>query len=154
MADLAGETGHYELEHYGFSNTVEIRSDWLAPVNIDWNEIANVTLSDGRRIEGGLYVTYHEARSPAIARAIAEEYFRKDYYDQVFNMPYAHDFEPLELSPLNVEYATAYRNRVHHPTVVLQDGTRVLRAYWYQTSKDKLTLDEWAAILARSISED
>ena len=151
MADLARDENSYELENYGFSNTVEIWSDWLAPVNYDWNEIAIAALPDGRRIEGGLYVTYHQARSPAIAKTIAKEYLNKDRYEHAFSLFYENDFEPLELAPLDVEYAVAYTGNLHFPTVILQDGCHVLRAYWYQTSKDKLSPDEWSAILADSI---
>ena len=151
MADLAGDSGSYELQHWGFSNTVEIWSDWLTPVNYDWDEIADVTLPDGRQISGGLYIYYHEARSPALARAIAEEYLRKDRYENTFNLFAENDFKSLDLAPLDVDFSAAYSNELHFPTIVLQDGCHVLRAYWYQTSQNKLSLDEWAAILADSI---
>lgn len=151
LADLAGEGGSYELQSYGFSNTVEVWSDLLAPVNCDWNETADVTLPDGRRISGGLRVYYHETRSPALARAIAEEYVRKDRYDHVFSLLRESRYEPLALGSVEADFAAAYTGSLHFPTLVLQTGNKLLRAEWYQVSEDKLTVDEWAALLAGSI---
>lgn len=150
MEDLAADGG-YALAEMGFSNTVEIWSDFLAPVNYDWNEIADLTLPDGRHISGGLYLSYHEARTPALARAIAQEYIRKDRHDGT-SLFHESKYEPLPLSPLDVDFAAAYTNDLHFPTLVLQNGNKVMRAYWYQTSEDKLSTDEWAALLAASLA--
>lgn len=150
MEDLAAPGGYTRTE-VGFSNTVESWSDWLAPVNYDWGEIAEVTLPDGRHISGGLYLYYHEARTPALARAIAREYVRKDRHDSA-SLFRESTFEPLPLAPLEVDFAEAYTAELHFPTLVLQKGNKVLRAYWYQVSEDKLTVDQWAALLAASLT--
>lgn len=62
IADLA-PGGTYKLDDFGLSNTVEIRSDWLAPTVIHWAEIATVALPDGKTVSGGLYVDYYETVS-------------------------------------------------------------------------------------------
>ena len=69
IADFAA--GDYALQPYAFPNTVHVWSDWLAPVNFAWDELAAVTRSDGTQLEGDLSVDYHEARFPQLAKRLA-----------------------------------------------------------------------------------
>ena len=62
----------------GSVNTVMEWSDWLAPRCIDYNEHAQITLSDGNVLKGGLYVEYFETVSPWVARLIAKDGIRID----------------------------------------------------------------------------
>ena len=43
-------------------------------MSIDWHEQAEILLPDGRTLDGGLSVFYHEAASEAIAARLVKEY--------------------------------------------------------------------------------
>jgi len=140
MADFA-PGGEYTLGGYTPANTVTIRSDLLAPVSIDWHEQAEILLPDGRKLDGGLSVFYHEAANEAIAARLVKEYHNRDRKEK--------HYSDLPLSLEGMDYAAAYTNHLHFPTVLLRKGNVVMRAYFYQVGKeDLLTLEEWAAILA------
>jgi len=122
IADFSPD-GEYSENDFLSSNMVREWSDLLCPYNIDWT---------------------HEAASPWIARAIAHEYFRTDKRSR--------NYEQLDLPPLDVDYAAAYMDSIHLPTIVIQNENKVIHAAFYQTSQDyEMTLGEWAGILAESI---
>lgn len=143
IADFSPD-GEYSENDFLSSNMVREWSDLLCPYNIDWTEIATIKHPDGTSLSGGLYVDYHMAASPWIAEKIAHEYLRTDKHKK--------NFEPLKLPPLDVDYAVAYLDSIHFPTVVLRDGNKVIHATFYQTSQDyEMPLEEWAGILAESL---
>lgn len=125
-------------------NTMREWSDWLAPANYDWNENAALKRSDGTTLEGGLNVDYHEAVNPWIARRLASEYFQQDKCSQNFKL--------IDCPELNADYAVAYINNLHFPTVIIQSGNKVIHASFYQIpSSNTITMEEWTAPLADSI---
>ncbi len=141
IADFAPE-GEYELEDWGFSNTVRIWDDWLSPCSVDWNELAHVSLPDGTTLEGGLYVDYNELPFDWMAAWAAGEYWISDLNKRE---------ETLELPELDVDHAVGYTDGIF-PTVILRQDNKVIHAYFYQTSEDyKMDLDQWVTILAESI---
>lgn len=144
MRDFAGGEGYYRMTMQGFSehfNTVEEWSDWLAPRCIEYNEHAQITMPDGRILEGGLYVEYYETVNQTVARWLAEEYYHIDKRQK--------NYEAIEASALDVEFAAAYRNIVHVPTILVQDGNIVIRAFFYQTSSNyTVAFEEWAGKIA------
>lgn len=143
MADFApgGEYKREEMYFHG-SNTVELRSNLFAPFAAEYHEIADITLSDGRKISGILNIGYYETASPFLARGAAKALYRKDRRDKYFS--------PIEVDIDGVEYFAAYYDMF--PTVVIQDGCRVIRASFSQTGEeDALPLEYWAGILAESI---
>ena len=143
MADFAPD-GEYAPGGYTPANTVTLHSDLLAPVSIDWHEQAEILLPDGRTLDGGLSVFYHEAASEAIAARLVKEYHNRDRKEKHYG--------ELPLSLEGMDYAAAYTNHLHFPTVLLRKGNVVMRAYFYQVGEeDLLTLEEWASILARSL---
>jgi hypothetical protein len=51
-----------------------------------------------------------------------------------------------------IDDAVAYRNDVHMPTLLLRQGSKVMRAMLFQTSESyTLSLEEWAQKMADSI---
>lgn len=143
IADLA-PGGTYTLDDFGLSNTVELRSDWLAPTVIHWSEIATVELPDGRIISGGLYVDYYETVSPWLAREAAREY--------LWLAQHSKDYQMLELPDLGIEYAVGYCDSLHFPTLLLQNGNYFMKVMFYQTSaSDQLPLEDWSYIMAAAI---
>lgn len=142
IADLA-PGGTYTLNDFGFSNTIEIHQDWLAPTVIHWAETASVTLPDGRIVSGGLYVDYYETLSPWLAREAAREYLLAARHEK--------HYEELPLPPLDADLAVGYHNIF--PFLLLQKGNILIKAEFYQTSPDyQIPLDEWTSIMADSIS--
>lgn len=118
-------------------------SDPLAPRNIVWSEHAQVRV-DGERylITGGLEVEYHEMAAPFLARWMARELAQERYTDKEL------DPKP-ELPPLDVDEIEVFQDLF--PTVVLRKGNVAVRAYFYQTSEEALSLEEWVPILAGSL---
>jgi len=159
IADFAGEGADYELTNIGFANTVRRWSDWLAPDNVRWEEIGCVTGADGTRIEGSLYVDYHETVHPRIARGLALEYLRHDRgqvrLTRLFSgeNPFG-EYEGPEPLPISADYAVGYRDDHGSPHVLICQGTRMVRASFHPYSQSEpLTMTQWAAILAESIAE-
>ncbi len=123
---------------FGDINTIEEGRDWVAPRYILYNEHAEVKRADGKMINGGLYVEYCELRNPTLARRCAKEFYLMDR----FRMPFR-SLDPLETPKLDADYAAAYRNGAHFPTVIIQRGNIVVRADFYQTSSNyEMTLGE------------
>ncbi len=148
MQDFAeGVDYSYHMTMHGLSkgfNTIREWSDWLAPRNIDYNEIARITLPDGKSIAGGLYVDFHDTVSPFIAKMVAMEYYNIDKRKR--------DFQLIEIPDLNVDYAVAYQSTLHFPTLVIQHGNVVIHAYFYQTSDNYfIETDQWAKLIADSL---
>ena len=144
IAITQGMPKSYRQTVSGWGNTVTAWGDILAPVSIDFCEIAEVTLEDGRVVEGGLYVDYQEAAAPWIAARLAREYHRLDRRDE--------DYKALELALPEADYAVAYLDALHMQTVVIQMGNRVIHASFHPYSDAvEIPLEAWAAVLARSI---
>ncbi len=144
LAITQGMPASYRQTMSGWGNTVTAWRDVLSPVNIDFCEIAEVTLTDGRVIEGGLYVDYHETSAPWIAARIAREYHRLDRRDE--------DYKPLALDLPEADYAVAYLDALHMQTVVIQVGDRVIHASFHRYSNTaEIPLDAWARSLMQSI---
>ena len=114
---------------------------------VDLAENARILRPDGTSLNGGLYVTYFEARWEWLARALAGEFLRVD------RRKTGRDWrESLEYPDLGLDEAAAYRNFIHFPCVVLRQGRVVLRAMFYQTGPgEDMPPEQWTGILADSI---
>lgn len=151
MRDFAdGEIQDYRVTMTGVGmgfNTIREWTDPLAPRCIDYAEHAALTLADGRTLSGGLYVDYYELASPALARCLAREIYRIDSYEK--------GFAPLDQPLPSADFSAVYSSTLHFPTMLVQQGKRVMRAYFYQSS-DRFTIDtaDWMAIMAESIAEE
>lgn len=144
MLDFAGG-GDYRitLPDKRFHSVKEWQ-DLLAPRNIQWAEHAQILQDGSVVLEGGLRIDYHETVSPRIAAGLAQDYCRQDERGK--------HFAPLDLPPLDLDFAIAYRNgSTAFPTVVLRQGSTVLHATFYQFGDSPLPLAQWAGLLADSI---
>ena len=149
------EAVSYQFTTLGIGNTVYEWSDPIAPVNFSWDEIAEVCLSDGRRIEGGLYVDYHETVHPALARQLAREYMRSETYDSwTANLFRKNKTEPeaIDVELTGFGFAEAFYNEIHMPTVILQKGSKVIHVTFHQyQSADQIPLDVWIGKMAEAV---
>lgn len=114
---------------------------------VDLEEHARILRPDGTALNGGLYVSYFEARWEWLARALAGEFLRVDRRKNGRRWQGS-----LEYPDLGLDEATAYRDNVHFPCVVMRQGRVVLRAMFYQTGPgEDMPPEQWAGILADSI---
>ena len=147
--------GEYELENYGsWANNVIHWSDWIAPDCWRWHEIAKVTTEDGI-INGGLYIDYFETVSPAVAKLAAKEYYRDakwERWERLYNLD--DDFEILDVTLPEADFAVAYMDEIHMPHVILQRGNIVINASFHQYGDSMdLSIEEWAAIIGNSLKK-
>lgn len=159
IADFGGEDASYAPVNIGFANTVRRWSDWLAPDNVRWEEIGEIVLQDGTRIEGALYVDYHDTIHPLIAQGLVKEYLRYDRGQlRLFHLlrgenPFGKYEEPEEL-PIGAEYAVIYRDEDGLSHVLIREGCRMVRVFFQPyTSSADLPVSEWTKIMAASIRE-
>ncbi|MCQ2445609.1 MAG: DUF2812 domain-containing protein [Clostridia bacterium] len=131
--------GDYRLLPYGFTNEVREWSDWLAPRLITYDEAAEVTLPDGKVFSGGLYVEYHELRSPFLAKWL--------FHELSFSTEHKKSFEELILPEVAADQVLGYRDELHFPSVLLRKGNVVLRVRLYETGADLdlLPYETWVA---------
>ena len=154
FADIC-PAGEYEEDPMFEPNYIIEWSDWLSPYNAEWMECAKVTLPDGGFVNGTLYIDYHETRAPFLARGLAREYHFKDKIDE-FNWKnrwIEDDYQELPLpDDLGVDYAIAYMDWLHFPTVILVEEGRIIkvRIHFYQQS-NALPVEEWARVFADSL---
>ena len=137
IADIV--PGKYERMGFPVTDGIQVRSDILAPVVIDFREYAAVTVSGGKAFSGGLLIDYYETVSPRLARATAEEL--------LLNARLKRHYTPIELADTGADMQAAYYDEVHMPTVILQKGSRVIKATLYQTGEYTISMDEWAGKL-------
>lgn len=154
MEDFLPE-GKMELMNMkvGNLNTVREWSDLLSPVNFEWDEAGKVTHPDGRVLSGGLEVIYHETKAPWIAKRLAREYLLKGKEGKEFELLEL-DSEALQTEEL--DQVIAFTTTLHFPSVILREGNKVLYARFYTNGSDtmKLSLEEWAGMLAECLFEE
>lgn len=137
IADIV--PGEYERIGFPVTDGIQTRSDILAPVVIDFREYAAVTVSGGKAFSGGLLIDYYETVSPRLARAAAEEL--------LLNARLKRNYAPIDLADVGADMQAAYCDEVHMPTVILQKGSRVIKATLYQTGEYTISMEEWAGKL-------
>ncbi|MBP3570057.1 MAG: DUF2812 domain-containing protein [Lachnospiraceae bacterium] len=146
MADIAPGS-FYEIQPMHYVNTVTEWSDVLAPVNVIWEEYAEIQVSEDRTVSGLWDINYHEVKWEWMAKLLAKDYYRLDQ---------ERDFEFIGELDLGIDYAVAYLDEIHMPRVVLRHGTKVLHGSFHEYSHEQenyFSLEEWAAILAESLKE-
>jgi len=152
MADLAPD-GEYEAQDWGYSqssNMYRSRRDLIAPKYIEWEELADIALPDGTRLEGGLDIEYFEAATPWLARMLAKELLRVDRYGR--SLWDIEDFEYIPLPPIEADYIVGYRTLSHFPRLVIQKGNAVISIEFYQTSNSyTMPTEQWAELMAAGL---
>lgn len=147
MIDLAPDGDYTRQSIFGdMGNSVRVWSDWLSPVNYAWDEVAYIRDGDTTILSGGLYIDYHETAAPWIAHILAKEYHRTERWD-------LHgDYALLEIDPPDADYAAAFLDSIHMPTVVLQKGKYIIHATFHQHSESfEIPLSDWIARMAECL---
>ena len=141
ISDFA-PNGTHEYGKFELVNTIETKTDWLAPTIIRYHENAFVSINSSKVIHGGLVVDYYETKAPWLARQIAREY----------KIParFSSSYKKIDLPELNVDYAFAYSDVFD--TVIIQHKNKIIKATFYQTSPNyTMPLNEWVKIVADSL---
>ena len=141
LADLAAG-GTYRQEDSYRSNRVERRSDWLAPVIIEYREYGSGKTEAGERFQGGLIIEYYETATPWLAREIGREYLSEARRNK--------HYKEIPLKGLDADWSAAYHEIF--PTVLLQKGSRIMRITFYQTADSTIPVEEWAGCFAAHFS--
>ncbi len=148
MSDFAGE-GYSDYEYTmtgmgkGF-NTIEERSDIIAPLCIEYNEHARIKRADGSFLDGGLYINYCELKNPVLAKLLEKEMLRSDKMKKGFKL--------IDSPALNADDVIAYNNELHWPTVIIRKNNIVVKAYFFQLSEYyTMSVEEWSGIICESI---
>lgn len=136
MEDLTGSTDFVPMDMGQGWNTVREGSDPLAPVTISLKQVGSCG-----GFSGGLTVEYYELRSPFLARRLADEYMRLAKGGSHYDV--------LPLPDLGVDRADGYTDLF--PTVVLVEGSRLLRVTLWQTGSSQIPLEDWTAAYARAL---
>lgn len=122
-------------------NHIELRSDVLAPLIIEYTQNGELD-GEGFHLSGGLGVTYIEARNEWLAKELVREFIRHGKGSKHYKL--------LELSLEGVDQCEAFIDIF--PTVVLRKGNVVVRADFYHSSENKISLEQWAGTIAASIA--
>lgn len=140
MADFL--PGDWKRADMNWTNTIERRTDWLAPDMIHFNESGSVSLGDGRTLQGGLIIDYYEARTDWLAHWL--------FLDLQRAAKRARDYEVLPAVEVGADETAAYQE--YFPTLLIRQGNKVLQAVFYQTSPNyTMPREQWGRVLADSI---
>ncbi len=134
--------GDWQRDDMNWTNTIERRTDWLAPDIIHFNETGSVSLGDGRSLQGGLIIDYYEARTDWLAHWL--------FLDLQRAAKRTRDYEVLPAVVVGADETAVYRE--YFPTLLIRQGNRVLQAIFYQTSPNyTMPMEQWGQVLADSI---
>ncbi len=139
LADIS-QSESYVHENLLESDNVTVDSDPLAPVMIHWHETGRWTDENGDAHSGGLVVDYYETISPALAKELAKEFVQSGRHERHYK---EYDIR------IDADYARSYT--AIFPTVVIQEGNKIIRATFYQTAEPEIPMEEWMNCIAQSI---
>lgn len=134
--------GKFKLEeNLGFSNTIRVRKDWLAPRVISLSQYGTLQIDEKNLINGGLKVEYYETISPWLAKQLAKEYQHNDRKNK------KELYKNLDTPDVDVDYIAAYST--FYPTLIIADGNRMIHLELRLFSENSKNIDEWMQILAQ-----
>lgn len=146
MADM-GIEGSFKLDKAGYGGSeIQVWSSFLAPTIVDLRQYGEVTLEDGRKVSGVVYIDYYETVSPWLAKELAREYQRYDRKN-----PWK-EYSLIDLPDLGIDYAAAYETGFAWPYVVLVKDNKIMHIEFIQWGENEgMPLEEWAAFFALSM---
>lgn len=143
IGDLCPE-GKYTRVDFPNYNTYLVYSSDCAPVNVEWEEYAEVVTPEGETLSGALLVHYHETAAEWIARGLAEEYLRVALGER-----YHHAIPAPEL---DVDFVGAYA-LAGRPTLILQKENVVITATIGVEYRDSYMMQQWAEIMLEMLDK-
>lgn len=144
LEDIFPDAERTRLDSIYSHNDYTLRHGLLFPVSYEWRESQNIKSAQAES-DVNLYLLYHEAASPRLARLLALEYQRGEW-------PF-HSLEYIDLPELDVDYASAWFDDAHFANVVIQKGCITIKACLIQFDESLLSFDEWVSALTDTIRE-
>ena len=95
-------------------------SNVVSPVNYYWCENDIITLPDGTNTEISLRITYHETKSPILARWVASDYYLEDKSFKINSKVH-------KLSDFGIDYGLYYHTPIAN-VVIAQKGNKLIMA--------------------------
>lgn len=144
IADLTPEEAAYQEEYFDFDEDENTFALWTAlPVEraVIWEENAKLTFADGESFTGGLYIEYYEAKTEWVAKRLAKTLYARDRASW--------NVESIDLPELGLDFARG-TDRVFN-TVVLRQGNKVLRGYFYNTALRAIPWEDWLQATADAL---
>lgn len=131
-------------------NHLELKSDWIAPEVLYFQQEASIQLAGGQEIQGCLSVTYYETKASWLAWELMREYetFAQERLEE--------DYQVLDLPDLGVDQALAYTDAAFaaYPRLLLRNGNRVAKVYFYQEETGYVVpLEQWSQVFADSLKK-
>lgn len=120
----------------------------LTPVNYEYYESSEVKFDDGSAVSGSLWVVYHEAVSPAIARGLAQEHVDQDRNGVINSDKYT----TVPISGIEADFLNCYQRTFTTVVVACVGNTCVRVSYHHYSGSHELTPQELAQIVVSSIS--
>ena len=143
MEDLAGG-GVFEPDgmYTEIDNHIAERRTLLASRQINLQQMGAVVQDGTTQMDGILEIDYYELRNDWLAGELFREIQKIDRGSKYYHA--------MELPDLPTEQEYAYSN--HFPTLLLQEGNKVMRVELTQFDNgQQLTLEQWSTILANSL---
>lgn len=123
---------------------VDAFGDWFTPENYEYSEYATVTLPDGTRFTGSMYVLYHETKYDWFALSLA-----KDHAGQIngglMDRLFMGTVEITPLTGLDCDYAVTWYEI--YPYILICKDNHVLQVRYHPDMEPFFTPEELAQIL-------
>lgn len=132
------------------SGSIQTWYTLIAPVNYEWEEAVSVTSAEGEPGAVILNADYHEAISPAVARAIAEDYLRFARFSALIS-PYR-EYSALEPYELDADHVACYSLGGTSAYVVIQQSNVVIHAQLH-APEGFPDLQDWAEAMTQMLPE-
>lgn len=137
LADLCPGWDYQQAHMSTPYNTYTQWGNLAARDNYEWYESADMTSPDRKTISAGMIVDYNEVCSPAVARKLAKEYYRRDSREK--------GFRQLEAPSVDTDYIRAYNNVAR--TILIQKKNIVVKVTFIGSAfDDDVLCEEWLKI--------
>ncbi len=129
-------------------NSFAENSSYFVPCCIEYNEYAQITLTDGCIFSAVLDVDYYEGKTPAVADILSKDLLRFYLCKE--------ELSACDFAAVDAEYDSlyAYKDAFGSSGIVVKKGCVVLHSRFLQTSESyQIPFEEWTSHLINSLSD-
>ena len=145
MEDLIPNSDFY-ADGFQSSNTITIRSDWMAPTFITLYQSGSIRLEGNRILNGCLTIDYYETISPWIAKELGREY--------VQNVKQHTDEFDLNNTNMDIDYARAYVDDSLFYSCILVENNKIMHVSFRKVRGSyTLQIEDWIQIFAANLAQ-
>ncbi len=145
VSDFSDEyTEYHQLDNFVSSNVIYEWEDPISPYNAEYSESAVLVMDKAENISLSLYVDYHEAINPWVAKQIA-----KGYSKEIKGFGLHEEFENSTSAFVFIE---RYQNFGYLNGVIIQKDNIVIKAeYFTHQNSAEIDMDDFAKIVMEKI---